>query len=56
MGDKKVDIKIVFNFTGKTDFWIFCANRGGKPSAFGYDHGGKGKPDRVVAISAALQR
>jgi S1-C subfamily serine protease len=55
MGDKKVDIKIVFNFTGKTDLWIFYANRDSKPTAFGYDYDGKGKPDRVVAISAALQ-
>lgn len=54
MGDKKVDIKIVFNFTGKTRSLDVLREQGGKPTAFGYDHGGKGKPDRVVAISAAL--
>jgi S1-C subfamily serine protease len=55
VGDGKFDAKVVFAFDGKADLWIFYAKRNGVPTAFGYDHEGKGKPDLVVAVSAVPQ-
>ena len=55
VGDGKFDVKIIFNFDGKADLWIFYGKRDGIPTAFGYDYQKKGKPDLVVAVTALAQ-
>jgi hypothetical protein len=53
VGDGKIDAKIIFSFQPNVDLWIVYGQRDGVPTAFGYDYGGKGKPDRIVAVNAA---
>ena len=54
-GDKKIDAKIIYGFETNVDLWIIYGGRDDVPTAFGYDHGRKGKPDRYVVVGAGLQ-
>jgi len=55
IGDGKIDIRIIFGFGSGVDLWVVYGRRDGVPTAFGYDHGGKGKPDQFIAVVAGQQ-
>jgi len=55
IGDRKIDIKIIFGFEAGVDLWIIYGKRDGVPTAFGYDYGGKGKPDQFIAVLSGQQ-
>jgi hypothetical protein len=55
IGDKKIDIKVIFSFGAGIDLWIIYGRRDGVPTAFGYDYGGKGKPDQFIVVASGQQ-
>jgi S1-C subfamily serine protease len=55
LGEKKVAIKIVYNFRENTNLWIFYGRRDGVPTAYGYEQHGAGRPGRLVAIDGAAR-
>jgi S1-C subfamily serine protease len=55
LGEKKVAIKIVYNFRDNINLWIFYGRRDGVPTAYGYEQNGAGRPGRLVAIDEAAR-
>jgi hypothetical protein len=53
LGEKKVAIKIVFNFRENINLWILYGRRDGVPTAYGYEQNGAGRPGRLVAVDNA---
>ncbi len=55
LGEKKVAIKVVFNFRENTNLWIFYGRRDGVPTAYGYEHGNSGRPGRIVLVDPSAR-